>query len=263
MADLTNHLEVSISAVTRLRQALARTKAPQIRNSEERMLMKATAHAWFQSQRSPLLALAAEPVFQGIDKAFAALLENSDQNTTRTKCLDLLKQLRNDIVKLRSAAVLRAAAPSPPKPEFGKLIADTGMLRILERRWEETLLCIDAGAHLAATVMMGALLEAILLARINHLKDKAPVFTSAAAPRDPAGKTKSLKEWGLKNYLDVANELNWIRHSAKDVGEVLRDYRNYVHPEKEHSHGIAIDGNDTGMFLTIFCSIAEQVIRSA
>src|SRR5712691_7816019 len=76
-------------------------------------------------------------------------------------------------------------------------------------------------------------------------------------------KTKPLKEWGLKDYLDVANELGWIRQSAKDVGQVLRDYRNYIHPEKELSHGITVDGRDTAMFVTVFCSIAEQIIASA
>ena len=65
------------------------------------------------------------------------------------------------------------------------------------------------------------------------------MFTPSKAPKDKAGKPKPLKEWGLKDYLDVANELGWIRQSAKDVGQVLRDYRNYLHPEKELSHGVS------------------------
>ena len=61
---------------------------------------------------------------------------------------------------------------------------------------------------------------------------------------------------------DVANELGWIKQSAKDVGQVLRDYRNYIHPEKELSHGITVDGRDTSMFVTVFCSMAEQIIAT-
>ena len=61
---------------------------------------------------------------------------------------------------------------------------------------------------------------------------------------------------------DVANELRWIRQSAKDVGQVLRDYRNYIHPEKELSHGVTVDGQDTAMFVKAFCSIAGQIIAS-
>jgi hypothetical protein len=72
-----------------------------------------------------------------------------------------------------------------------------------------------------------------------------------------------LKEWGLKDYLDVANELGWIRQSAKDVGQVLRDYRNYIYPEKELSHGVTVVAEDTAMFVKVFSSVAEQIIKSA
>jgi hypothetical protein len=137
------------------------------------------------------------------------------------------------------------------------------MLGILERRWAETLACQRVGADLAATVMLGGLLEALFLVRINRLTSLAPVFTAAAAPKDKAGKSRPLKEWSLRDYLDVANELGWIRQSAKDVGQVLRDYRNYIHPEKELSHGVTVVAEDTAMFVKVFSSIAEQIIKSA
>jgi len=128
--------------------------------------------------------------------------------------------------------------------------------------WTETLACKHANAHLAATVMLGGLLEALFLARINRMANLSPVFTAQAAPKDKAGKAKPLKEWGLKDYLDVAKELGWIRQSAKDVGQVLRDYRNYIHPEKEFSHGITVDAQDIAMFVSVFSSIADQIIAS-
>src|SRR6266508_3631639 len=46
-----------------------------------------------------------------------------------------------------------------------------------------------------------------------------------------------LPEWTLRPYIDVAHEICWITRSGKDVAAVLRDYRNYVHPEKQRSHG--------------------------
>jgi hypothetical protein len=149
-----------------------------------------------------------------------------------------------------------------PRAQFGSLISDPKMLGILERQWTETLACQRVGADLAATVMLGGLLEALFLARINRLKNAAPVFTAPAAPKDKNGKTRPLKEWGLKDYLDVAKELGWIRQSAKDVGQVLRDYRNYIHPEKELSHGITVVAEDTAMFVNVLSSIAEQIIKS-
>jgi hypothetical protein len=110
--------------------------------------------------------------------------------------------------------------------------------------------------------MMGGLLEGLLLAKINQLSDKAPVFKTAAAPVDSkTGKKLQLKEWGLKNYIDVAYELLWISRTTKDVGEVMRDYRNYIHPQKELSHGIVLEPGDAKMLWEVAKSIALQLLK--
>jgi hypothetical protein len=109
------------------------------------------------------------------------------------------------------------------------------------------------------------LLQSIFERAIDEGHDIRNPFRGIKRGKDKprkGGKTKPLKEWGLKDYLDVAKELGWIRQSAKDVGQVLRDYRNYIHPEKEFSHGISVDGQDTAMFISVFSSIADQIIAS-
>ena len=122
---------------------------------------------------------------------------------------------------------------------------------------------MNGGANLAATVMMGGLLEALLLARVNLETDKKPIFTAKAAPKDKTtGKSHALKDWALKDYIDVAHELTWITKSAKDIGEVLRDYRNYIHPHKEHSHKVKLNSSDGLIFWGVTKSIATQVIAS-
>jgi hypothetical protein len=88
----------------------------------------------------------------------------------------------------------------------------------------------------------------------------APVFTATSAPRDKAGKTLVLKEWTLKNYIDVAHELKWITTTAKDIGEVMRDYRNYIHPQKELSHGISLVQGDAQMLWEIAKSMILQIL---
>lgn len=263
MADLVAVIGEAVAGVTKLRATLHRGKNPQVRNADERALIKATAQAWFKNHRPSLATHQADSSFKAADQAFASLLEWADQNTTRAKYRDLLQATKGHLVKLRSSGVMVAPTMEPARPQFQLLISDPKMLGILERRWTETLACQRVGAHLAATVMLGGLLEALFLVRINRLANLAPVFTAAAAPKDKAGKSRPLKEWGLKDYLDVANELGWIRQSAKDVGQVLRDYRNYIHPEKELSHGVTVAADDTAMFVNVFSSIAEQIVRSA
>jgi hypothetical protein len=73
---------------------------------------------------------------------------------------------------------------------------------------------------------------------------------------------KPLNEWTLKNYIDVGHDLGWISVSAKDVGEVLRDYRNYIHPYKQLSHGINLTTEDASLFWEISKNISRQVIKS-
>ena len=67
----------------------------------------------------------------------------------------------------------------------------------------------------------------------------------------------------LKDYIDVVHELGWITASAKDVGAVLRDYRNYIHPQRQLSHGVHLRLDDAELFWEIRKSISRQVIDSA
>jgi hypothetical protein len=71
-----------------------------------------------------------------------------------------------------------------------------------------------------------------------------------------------LGEWTLRPYLDVGAELGWISKPGKDVGAVLRDYRNYVHPEKERVYGVALNSHDAAMFWELTKSLARQLLGS-
>ncbi len=110
--------------------------------------------------------------------------------------------------------------------------------------------------------MMGGLLEGLLLARIEGLADKSPVFTATAAPRDRAGAPLALKDWTLANYLEVAHELGWISGTHRDVSEVLRDYRNYIHPHKEHRQEKILLPADAAMLWEITKHLAREVAKS-
>src|SRR6266511_2313693 len=103
------------------------------------------------------------------------------QIDTLKKTLRKSSSLQVRAVQERS--IIKATALAP---DFSSLITDPQMQQILRRRWLECIDCISAGAPLAATVMMGGLLEALLLARINHEKNKAAVFKASTAPKDKA-----------------------------------------------------------------------------
>jgi hypothetical protein len=81
------------------------------------------------------------------------------------------------------------------------------MQRILQRRWDEVQRCIAVKANLAATVMMGGLLESLLLARINVSPNKAAVFKAKRAPRDKNDKVVPLPDWKLIHMVEVGSRI--------------------------------------------------------
>lgn len=261
-------IDGAITEVEKLRRVLNKGTSTQVNAAAERDLVQATAYAWFRTHRPEFSDDPQHPECASVDSRYQGLLEASEHATTRRRYKTLLRDLRKDLVALRSRTIQKPDLLQQDQglhrdpPDFSPLVPDDRMRTILERRWRETLLCLDAGAHLAATVMMGALLEAFLLSRVNHMSDSQPVFTCNSAPKNRNGKALQLKDWTLRHFIDVAHEMGWIRQAARDVGIVIRDYRNYIHPAKELSHGVTLEQSDTAVLWAVFTSISDQVIRS-
>jgi len=267
MREPQDIIDAAISEAEALRKLLKRKAARLVRAVEEQSIIKATSLTWFKNHQPPLVEMFGPDFFSEVDQLYKEVLAASHRQALRSNYISKLKDIKEHLVELGSQNVEKLTAGNPARqtsdkpPNFGRLISDPAMQAILRRRWEECIVCIDAGAPLAATVMMGGLLEALLLARIHRETNKAPIFTATSAPKDSkTGKTKLLNEWMLRNYIDVAHEMGWISQSAKDVGEVLRDYRNYIHPYKELSHGIRLETKDALVLWEVSKSISRQII---
>jgi hypothetical protein len=266
VTEAQKSLEDASIECKRLARILA--KGPRaVRSQDERQVAKATAYAWFNTHRHTVIPSIGQGRLQSIDDDYRKLLDLSARESARTIYLKTLKDLDRAISTLQSELVVQLSGPSikptttaDVAPDFSKLVSDTTMQSILVRRWNECVACVKAKAPLAATVMMGGLLEGLLLAKINQLSDQSVVFKAKTAPRDKASKTLPLKEWGLKNYIDVAHELGWISQTTKDVGVVMRDYRNFIHPQKELSHGIQLHTQDAEMMWEIAKNVTHQLL---
>jgi hypothetical protein len=263
-------IESAITEAQRLQKTLSGPKSVQVQAADDRQIIKATALAWFNSHRSVITQLLGNDPIKPIDDLYRSLLTAAARSTMRTKYLATLKDLKkklgalqaDHVISLVSAPAGNTAFTPDTAPTFAPLVSDARMQAILTKRWQECSVCVGSSAPLAATVMMGGLLEGLLLAKINQLPDKSPVFGAVAAPVDPkTRKTLQLKEWGLKNYIDVAHELGWITKTTKDIGEVMRDYRNYIHPQKELSHGIVLEAGDAQMLWEVAKSITMQLLK--
>lgn len=265
MSDALEHLEAAIAEVSRARETLLRSKSPQVRSADERDRLKAVGFAWFRTHRPQLGDV--DPV--DVDAAYQSVLDSTAKLAARSTYATALKTAKAGLVALRRRVLATSPANSKPPapiadapPLFASLTADVTMQEILARRWGEVQACIAASANLAATVMMGGLLETLLLARINIVVNKTPIFTAKNAPKDKAGKTLVLSDWKLAAMVEVAHEVGWITKSVKDVGNVLRDFRNYIHPHKEHTDGVRIEKEDVRMFWEVCKTISRQILAS-
>lgn len=269
MTEAQDAIESALKESQRLRKALLKDSSKQVRSDDEKQVAKATAQSWFHGHRATITAILDDDSVKAIDEQFKLLIAATNRATLRTKYISALKhiekllgQLQADrVVELASHKTTAAPATTNAAPNFSTLVSDAKMQAILVSRWEECVKCVNVGASLAATVMMGGLLEGLLLAKINQLTDKSAVFKAASAPKDKSGNPLKLNEWGLKNYMDVAHELNWISKTTKDIGEVVRDYRNYIHPQKEYSHGISLSSDDARMLWEVAKTVTVQILK--
>jgi hypothetical protein len=248
------------------RSRVSRLRNRQVKSADDRDYLRSVAYTWFHSHRPIVVDDAGAELLASVDATYHVVLDASERLSARRTYLTAFDEVRTALLSLRSSLLSVSLPSSPPPtpeqpPDFSPLAADSEMRVILVRRWNECLVCIRAGAHLAATVMMGGLLEALFVARANRMKDKSLLFKAKATPIDSkTGKPLDLRDWTLRPYIDVGHELNWITRSGKDVAAVLRDYRNYVHPEKERAHGVVLAEHDSQMFWEVTKALVRQLL---
>ena len=265
MASTHDEISGAFADIERLRKALSKSKTKQIRAAEELDLIKANISTWFKTRRPGVAAALGEAALKEIDAFYRSLLTATDKASTRDNYFKTIKALKKALSALGADNVVELSRPAPTSdqpPSFNAITSDGDMQRLLASRWTECIGCVNSGYPLAAIVMMGGILEALLIAKINQLSDQAPVFKAKAAPKDKkTGTALKFREWGLNDYIDVAHELKWISDTYKDIGGVLRDYRNYIHPYKEYQHKKQIVPDDAKALWEISKTIARQLLK--
>jgi hypothetical protein len=110
----------------------------------------------------------------------------------------------------------------------------------LQLLWNESILAKQAGAHLAAIILFGSLLEGCLLAKC--LTNIADSHGASSSPKR-GGVIEPWERWSLNDFIQVANECGWIHKTRGDFADLLRDYRNLVHPFRASIAGYEVDGS--------------------
>ncbi|GAA2750362.1 MULTISPECIES: hypothetical protein [Kitasatospora] len=128
------------------------------------------------------------------------------------------------------------------KAVMADVIADDSMAELLQRRLDEARTCYANGAHVAAIIMLGSLMEGVLL--------------QSVVERDPSLLGRSTEDRvTLHALIEACHGAGWIGADAKRFSHELREYRNFVHPKAESRQSHRPD-RDT-------LSICWQVVNAA
>ncbi|MEU7258561.1 hypothetical protein AB0B21_22500 [Streptomyces rimosus] len=119
------------------------------------------------------------------------------------------------------------------KVAISDVVSDPDLARAVQLRLDEAHICQKNGAYTSAVIMLGSLLEGVLV-------HAAEVRTATAQLRRPAGDTR------LQELIQFAHTNGWIDQDAKMASDLLRTYRNLVHPlaEKRAKHSADFDTAD-------------------
>lgn len=110
------------------------------------------------------------------------------------------------------------------KVSVEEVVSDPELAAAVQLRLDEARTCYEQGAYTSAVIMLGSLLEGVLAhaAQVRAARVSMP---------------KPLRNMGLNDFLNFAYENKWIEYDAKLSSELIRQYRNLVHPLAERQKG--------------------------
>lgn len=136
---------------------------------------------------------------------------------------------------------------------IGNLPIERNIVPIIESRLAEVDRTLGVRAYLSSVVMCGSILEAVLLGKAQQ---EPEIFNrSKKAPKTAEGVVKRFHEWNLADFIDVASELGILKPDVHKFGHLLRDFRNYIHPNQQMKSGFMPDEHTAKMCV--------QVLRAA
>ncbi|UGQ11063.1 hypothetical protein LO772_30350 [Yinghuangia sp. ASG 101] len=111
--------------------------------------------------------------------------------------------------------------PVELKAAMTDLIKDQRMAGLLQHRLDEAHTCYANGAHVAAIIMLGSLLEGVLVHVVGERK--ASLLVGTTRP----------DKVSLEALIIMSHKEGWIGADVQRFCHELRRYRNFVHPRAE------------------------------
>ena len=151
--------------------------------------------------------------------------------------------------------------------------------KLVTRYHTEAQICAEAGAYLAACVMLGAAIEGALVSMAEAEELRPDVERASSAVRDKKGVLVPPDEWSFGQLLALARELEWLpanllpdedidldealeRGDVGDFVEYVREVRNLVHPGKyaREYPDVSIGDDHYADCYTVFELVVESLL---
>jgi hypothetical protein len=163
----------------------------------------------------------------------ADLREYAEERKAFTQTLERLNKILNlegwrvDHIRGRPQLVecepelpaYQAAVQVQLKVTMGEVLTDPALAAVAQQRLDEARLCHENRAYTATIIMLGSLLEGILV--------------GTAADRLAGPPPKPLDHMGLQDLINLAHREGWIQIDVQKGSDLIRTYRNLVHPRAQ------------------------------
>ncbi len=135
------------------------------------------------------------------------------------------------------------------KVSMDQVVSDPALAAVIQQRLDEARLCHDCGAHIATVIMLGSLLEGVLLSAVEERLTGLP-------PRP-------FDRMGLQELIELAHREGWIQVDVKMGSELIRSYRNLVHPRAQVRMGAPPDSDTVDICWPVVNATLNDIAATA
>jgi hypothetical protein len=139
-----------------------------------------------------------------------------------------------------------------------QLVADKGLSKLLNRDIETAVRCLFNDLEKPCLIMCGGIIEGILYERLAS-KPKTQRDIAYRKVRTGTTTLKQFSNYTLSDFIDVGVELEVIEKTTGKMGHGVRDYRNYIHPQKEAKQKHPISMRDARMACDFVFKLLEEL----
>lgn len=156
--------------------------------------------------------------------------------------------------------LLNANAPWDLPTVDWSFIADDRLRQIMERDYGELQNLVIVRSMKSIVVMLGSIIEAVLVYVLGEWERKDPQKIRELITKH-SPKASSITQVSLENLIKIAADLDILDADTRRQADILREYRNCIHPSREIRDKVQIDDELVHALILLFQRIVRAVTQ--